>query len=144
MKTIKIILLFAGLSFFYTFLNAQSTVSYAYDHAGNRIGRTIVLPTQEMRASAEEEPTVYSEVLSDILIKIYPNPTQGLLYIRIENLPPDVKAQVALYHLSGKMITVREDVSHSIEIDFTGQEAGIYLLKIVAGENQTEWKIIKK
>jgi hypothetical protein len=156
MKTIRLILFFAGLLFFFCASRAQN-VTYAYDAAGNRISRTIVVQTSSLRAAETEEEvedveeeenveesTVYSEVLADLLIKIYPNPTRGLLHIEIENLPPGVNAEVALYHLSGKLITLREDVSHSTEIDITGQEAGIYLLKIVAGEEQTEWKIIKQ
>jgi hypothetical protein len=146
MKTIKLILLFVSAFLLHAFSNAQSKVSYGYDLAGNRISRTIVVQSL-LRSGTEEpqeEPATYSEVLSELMIRIYPNPTQGLLHIEIENLPTEVKAQVALYHLSGTLVTVKEDVSRNTEIDITQQEAGIYLLKILAGEQQTEWKIIKK
>lgn len=159
MKTVKITLLFISVFFLHSFSYAQSKVTYAYDAAGNRISRTIVIQAQ-LRAAEEEvekeeteieeeveeieEPTIYSEVLSELLIKIYPNPTQGLLHIEIENLPPDVTARIALYQLTGKLITARENITSSTEIDITGQVPGVYILKIVAGENQTEWRIIKK
>jgi hypothetical protein len=147
MKTLKIILLFAVWALFPVFSSAQSNVTYAYDAAGNRISRTIVIPAQlraaEEEEKEEEEPTVYSEALSELLIKIYPNPTSGLIQIEIENLPANETADIALYHLSGKLITSRQTAG-STEIDITGQPAGIYLMRIVAGKEQTEWKIIKK
>jgi hypothetical protein len=151
MKTVKLILFFAGLLFFFCASKAQN-VTYGYDAAGNRISRTIVMQTSSLRAAASEEeeeeeaeePTAYSEILSEVQIKIYPNPTKGLLHIEIQNLPPDVTAQIALYQLSGKLVTLNRGVTYSTEIDITGQPAGTYILKIVAGEEQTEWKIIKQ
>ncbi|MDR1881935.1 MAG: T9SS type A sorting domain-containing protein, partial [Prevotella sp.] len=130
---------------FFCDANAQDKVSYGYDAAGNRISRTIVIaPSLRASEAEEEEATVYSEVVAELLIKVYPNPTQGLLHIEIENLPPDVTASIALYQLSGKLVTLKQDVTYSTEIDITGQAPGIYVLRIVAGEAQTEWKIIKK
>jgi YD repeat-containing protein len=144
MKTIRLILLFAGLLLISCDSNAQS-VAYGYDAAGNRISRTIVMQSSSLRSAVEEEePAARSEVLSGMEIKIYPNPTQGLLHIEIENLPPDVTARIALYQLSGKLVTLKQGVTQSTEIDITGQPPGTYLLQIVAGEEQTEWKIIKK
>ena len=92
-----------------------------------------------------ENPTaVYSEMLSDIELKIYPNPTDGLLKVEIYNLPEDQKAHILLYNLSGTLISSFNEVSDFVNVNISGQPAGIYLMKIVAGEYQTEWRIIKK
>jgi hypothetical protein len=146
MKTNLFILFFSGLLVFFCDANAQDKVSYGYDAAGNRTSRSIVIAPSLRDASeeTEEEATVYSEVVAELLIKIYPNPTKGRLLIEIENLPADVSASIALYQLSGKLITIRQGVTSSTEIDITGQAPGVYLLRIVAGEAQTEWKIIKQ
>jgi hypothetical protein len=144
MKTMKIILLFVGAFWFHAFSNAQNKVSFGYDAAGNRINRTIVVQAQLRSAEEdEEEPTVYSETLSELLIKIYPNPTTGLIRIEIQNLPAGETADITLYQLSGKLIASKR-ASGSTEIDITGQPTGTYVMKIVAGKEQTEWKIIKK
>jgi uncharacterized protein YcfL len=145
MKTIQLILFFTALLLVSCDANAQNKVSYGYDDAGNRISRIIVMEEPVLSAAETEgEATVYSEVLAKLQIKIYPNPTQGLLRIEIDNLPPNVSARIALYQLSGKLVTLQQNVTHSTEMNITGQPAGIYLLKIIAGEEQTEWKIIKK
>jgi hypothetical protein len=147
MKTIKMILFFVSPFLFHITTFAQEKVTFGYDAAGNRISRTLVVPDPRLLASEkeeEEETTVYSEVLSELLIKLYPNPTRGLIYIEIQNLPLDVTAYIALYRLSGELIVSRQSVSYSTEIDITGQAPGVYILKIIAGKEQTEWKIIKQ
>jgi hypothetical protein len=143
MKTIKLFLFIAGIVLSHNRVFTQDKITYAYDAAGNRISRTLVIDQLRADEQIEEEPTVYSEVLSDLYIHIYPNPTSGLIRIEIQNLPFDETANITLYQLSGKLITSKR-TSESTEIDITGQPSGIYILRIVAGDAQTEWKIIKK
>ena len=129
-------------------LHSQNTVSYGYDAAGNRVSRTIVYQSPPPRSAPapkeEEPPVVYSEVLSDIELKIYPNPTDGLLKVEILNLPEEQTANIWLYNLSGRLITLLRGITGFVDVDISGQPQGTYLMKIVAGEYQTEWKIIKK
>ena len=130
-------------------LSAQDAVSFAYDEAGNRISRTIVFNTsssalRNTEEEEEEETAAVSEVVADFTIRIYPNPTEGLLRVSIEGMPENETAQLALYQTSGTLIRMLQDVSSSAEIDLGGQPAGIYLLRIQIGAKRSEWKIIKK
>jgi hypothetical protein len=146
MKAISFTLFFTGLLLLFCASNLLGQVTYGYDAAGNRISRSIVMQNSSLRTAVageeEEESTVYSEILSEIQVKIYPNPTTGLIRIEIQNLSAEETADIALYQLSGKLITSKR-TSGSTELDITGQPVGTYLLKIVAGKAQTEWKIIK-
>ncbi|GHT77652.1 hypothetical protein AGMMS50262_19230 [Bacteroidia bacterium] len=121
---------------------AQNKVSFGYDAAGNRISRTIVINPSS--ADPQEEEPFYSEMLSHIEVHIYPNPTEGRITIEIQHLEKDETADVALYTLSGNLLVRERNVSYSTEIDITSQPAGMYILRITAGEDHTEWKIIKK
>lgn len=133
-------------------LHSQSKVSFGYDSAGNRISRTIEFdPLRSSSNEEEEPPPVYSEMLSNIELKIYPNPTDGLLKVEILNLPEDQTADILLYDLAGKLITSHRKAGDFTEINISSQPAGIYLMKIVAGQTtsggsqyQTEWRIIKR
>ena len=136
-------------------LYSQNKVTYGYDAAGNRTSRTIVMaaapPKSALAPVEEEEPVVYSEILSDIELKIYPNPTDGLLKVEILNLPENQTANIWLYNISGRLITSLRGITGFATIDISDQPQGTYLMKIVAGETtsggsqyQTEWKIIKK
>ena len=134
----------------YPMLHAQNSVSYGYDSAGNRTSRTInyaqsvqAPPPEETQQEEEEEPKVYSEMLSDIRLNIYPNPTTGWLKVEILNLPEEQTTDIKVYNLSGQLIIAREKAGWQTEIDLSGQPAGTYLMKIVAGKYQTEWRIIK-
>jgi len=87
MKIFKTLLFILFMSIC-SLLHSQNKVNFGYDNAGNRISRTISLLKSAPTSDSEEEPpVVYSEMLSDIEIKIYPNPTDGLLKVEIRNLP---------------------------------------------------------
>ena len=147
MKRSKIIILCLLLPCFCPLLHSQNqdTIAYRYDAAGNRISRTIVLSTISAPAPLEEKPQViYTEVFADIQLKIYPNPTDGLVKVEIFNLPEGQTAQIWLYAMSGQLITSFNEVSKAVDINISGQPAGIYVMRIVAGKFRTEWKIIKK
>jgi len=151
MKNYKIIVLCLFLIGIYPLLHSQDRISFGYDSAGNRISRIIEFDPLRSASNEEEEPPVYSEMLSDIELKIYPNPTDGLLKVEILNLPEDETADILLYDLAGKLITSHRKAGNFTEINIGGQPAGIYLMKIVAGKTtfggsqyQTEWRIIKR
>ena len=139
----RVFLLFAGLWLISQAGFSQDRVIYEYDSAGNRVGRTIA-PSTRSSEPKEEEPVVFPEVLSGLDISVYPNPTDGWIRMDIQNLPEGETANIWLYSLSGNLVVSKQNVASSMEIDITGQPAGIYLLKVVAGEQQGEWRIIKK
>lgn len=73
-------------------------VSYAYDEAGNRVKREIVLQT---RAAEESTNESYSEMLNDRDIRIYPNPTEGQLTVEITG---DGACRFDIYNISGQQV----------------------------------------
>jgi hypothetical protein len=122
----------------------QDSVSFVYDEAGNRISRTIVFNTTSGQLRSDDETTDYTEVLPETILHIYPNPTEGLLRINIENLPDGKTVQIAVFGASGQLLLKKEHQPAITEIDLGGQPAGIYLLNLQIGSETTEWKIIKK
>ena len=123
-------------------LQAQNKITYYYDSAGNRVSRTISLAPRS--AQIGEEQPVYTETIADIKVKIYPNPTTGLVTVEITNLPEGESANIWLYAINGKLINTYKDAGNVIRVDLSNQPAGVYVMRIVAGERRTEWKIIKK
>ncbi|MDR0543142.1 MAG: T9SS type A sorting domain-containing protein [Dysgonamonadaceae bacterium] len=143
MKRIFLILFLAS-SLLVSKVPAQNSVSFVYDEAGNRISRTIVFNTTSGQLRSDDETTDYTEVFPETILHIYPNPTEGLLQINIENLPDGETVQIAVFTASGQLLFKKEHQPAFTEIDLGGQPAGIYLLKIQIGDKSTEWKIIKK
>ena len=149
MKTVRYLVL-AVFVLLYWSLPAQNSVEFDYDPAGNRISRTLIFDTGLRSDQGEEEEALaedisgLTDIINECLIRIYPNPTEGLLRIDIESMPAKETAQIMLYSLSGQLILAQRDITASAELNLGGQSRGVYLLHIWIGEEKREWKIIKK
>jgi hypothetical protein len=95
------------------------------------------LPGIPSEAEETEETTAYTEILSELTIRIYPNPTDGWVRVEIENLPPEETASIALYQLSGKMILNKRNISYSTELNITDQLQENWTLPPNQDGNQT-------
>jgi hypothetical protein len=79
------------------------------------------------------------EILSDI-IKVYPNPTSGLINLNFNNIN---NINFDLFSINGKLIMSYTDFRHS-QIDFSFLEKGVYFIKFYVDNKIIVKKIIKK
>ena len=102
--------------------------------------------TEDKPISAESNFKYLNEGLSpEIGITVYPNPTTGKSFISIK-LHEDSDLNLSLRSVTGQVLTTKKiekgaQVLHSI--DLSGYPAGIYLLKVVAGNQVFEKKLVK-
>lgn len=148
MKLISALLLFISLS---SLSVSAEQISYAYDNAGNRIKREIVIDTQaidEPGTRAFEKPdkddVFYSEIISEKEIRIYPNPTNGDLSVEITGYEDSDICSFLIFDMSGGMILSTKADSPVTRLDITGKPNGMYILNIDVNGRQSSWKIIKK
>ncbi len=76
-------------------------------------------------------------------IRIYPNPAEEHIFIEINN--PKTDAVIRLYDMNGKRIMREKEIRTNIEaykLSLTGLSAGIYVLKILSGDEVLRRKII--
>ena len=142
----RALFVFSGL-LFYLSAFSQNAIRFAYDALGNRVKREIVLQNSDvvkrnMSSEEKKEDNFYSDMLSEKQIRIWPNPTEGHLKVEIQGLAPEEKACLRITSMSGA--DVKETTSSVSELDLSHCTNGIYLLHIVAGGQETTWKIIKK
>jgi len=130
---------------------AQGEITYTYDAAGNRLGRTIMMsPVRQARAidtmeeaeSGTTEPIAYMDIIDKTAITIYPNPTQGHLTIDIDNIPEE--SSIRIYDMNGKILLQKSNIENSTEIDLSSQSSGSYILRIDLSGKTSTWKIIKQ
>jgi YD repeat-containing protein len=133
---ICILLLLAAMN-----TSAQS-VTYTYDNAGNRTARVITMNSAP--AQAPEAMTVFSDLVAEKAILIYPNPTDGILTVEIKDYTDEVRAEFRLTDLSGRTILSRKATAGFQTFDLSREAAGIYLLQIRINGESTVWKIVKK
>lgn len=134
-KILLSILLFVGLT-------VSSQVRFAYDGTGNRIKREIVIQRQNM--PDQQAGTIFTEIISEKTIFIYPNPTQGILKIEISDYEYTDICELSIFSLSGQQVFSGTTTSSTTDIDISGQPNGIYIMHIVLNGIESTWKIIKK
>jgi|GEM_PF-6000119 len=108
----------------------KSPADIYFDH--NEAVRTNITSTRIV----DEDFNVIS--VNEFEIKLYPNPTDGMLYLLTEDIPESIE----VFSISGQRILKVNNVN---QIDLSKLSSGIYFLKVIdhQGKRSTK-KIIKK
>ena len=129
--------------------------TYTYDAAGNRIARVVVLPpskstlqnngstNQQTEEEIAEEKTLKDKLGSFDLL-VYPNPTKGLVIVKISGKETIESATYNVYDTGGKQVASGTVASSMLLIDLSQQIAGTYNLIVNINCKQQSWKIIKE
>jgi hypothetical protein len=135
-------------------LKAQDqNIVYEYDASGNRIKRRIVPKTKSMSEKVSNDSisnddltdiTDFADIKDTLGVKIYPNPTSGILEVEIANLQGNQKARLYLYTNTGRLVKQVDKLYRRQSIDISDQPAGIYLLLIMIDEKKVAYTIIKQ
>ncbi|TVQ06865.1 MAG: T9SS C-terminal target domain-containing protein, partial [Balneolaceae bacterium] len=76
---------------------------------------------------------------------IYPNPTTGNLTLEIPETAEESTLIIEIYNMIGESILQKElPVQHSYKIDLTGRQPGMYIVRVVRGQEMDFVKVIKK
>lgn len=75
-------------------------------------------------------------------IKLYPNPTKGLVYFGVPENEDDLK--VTLYNVLGKQINIFSISKNNSKMDLSSMSTGIYLLLIESSKSSKTIKLIKQ
>lgn len=123
-------------------VSAQAKIGFSYDEAGNRVKREIIM--SQSQSKAKKRSASFSDMVSDRQIKIFPNPTKGVLHVELLNNKEQVAGNIAVYSLSGAKITSCPIANNRADVDISFSTSGIYVLRINIGESSSSWKIIKE
>jgi PKD repeat protein len=100
--------------------------------------------SQDINESAEIIATAVENVAFGISnsFKCYPNPVNQLLNVQLDMAKPG--DFYTIYNINGGKVVSNQIISTLTTIDFGGYSPGIYLLKVVNGENVFNERIIRK
>lgn len=123
---------------------AQSPVSFAYDAAGNRVKREIILSRSMLSPDTPDEnpENTFFDTVGQRTVKltgISPNTVK----IEILGYEPSDDAFAEVYTLGGVMLISQPVRDAVAEIDISAEPAGTYILKVSVNGQQTTWKIAK-
>lgn len=120
-------------------------ISYAYDLAGNRISRTIILSEAPQKAPAEEQSEPFIEQFEQHEIKIFPNPTKGILIVEVNGGNTEDNVWLTLYNLQGMVLQQIEYVVGSPkQVNLSAYPVANYILRLHVGDKTVDYKIIKQ
>lgn len=143
MRKKRIVFLSAVLAVFVG-LNAQNRVQFAYDQAGNRVKRELVIThnaRSAKKAATREE--AYFEDLGERTVKISSNGS-GIIKITVLHMHTEDEGNVEVYSLSGSEVLNRSLSSVETLVDISDKPKGVYILKVTLNGKVTTWKITKK
>ena len=128
----------------------EVTHTYEYDAAGNRILRTVLEISQRSLKSERSEDSIwnsttsqyYEELVGENSVKIYPNPTHGMVTLQFER--PIDNGYYRLFGSSGQLLSEARITEMDITLDLSNYRTGVYMLTISINEKKETWKIIKK
>ena len=135
------------LLFTATFLKMQAQrITFAYDAAGNRTARTIVMqPRVNTLEAPNEEFNPFVEQAENHVITIFPNPTRGMLIIEISSIGNNERFRAILYNQQGRLMQdVESFTGTALNMDLSAYPPGVYILQLRIGDKTKEYRIIKQ
>lgn len=143
MRKKRFVFLSAVLAVFVA-MNAQNRVQFAYDQAGNRVKRELVIThnaRSAKKAATREE--AYFEDLGERTVKISSNGS-GIIKITVLQMHTEDEGNVEVYSLGGSEVLNRSLSSAETLVDISDKPKGVYILKVTLNGKVTTWKITKK
>jgi len=145
----KLIILYVILLSAFVLFNMETALSqnkiyFEYDLSGNRAERTIVLPQPKSATiSRENQLDEFEDQLGTQQIRIYPNPTKGLLKIDFPSLSePGMTLRV--HDSQGRLLINKPAREIGNELNLYKYPSGLYILTIQRGSEKRVWKINKE
>jgi hypothetical protein len=134
------------MSFSLLKVNAQTSITYTYDSNGNRTKREldakksdiVSFPVKEQDIKPLEKLTEFEEG-----IKIYPNPTSGIIRVSLENFEDPIEGNLIIYNLSGIVLRQVKINAPFTEVDVNEIPDGIYVMRLFLNGKSLDYKIIK-
>ena len=125
-------------------MKAQDKISFAYDAAGNRVSRVLVLDSSKARsASASQASSSFSDMVGNYAVQILPNSSTGHVVVEMIG-KGDAVAVLSVYNVSGMQVYHCDMKGERMDVDLSTNPSGIYILNIEIEKEKSSWKIVKK
>ena len=119
------------------YITSQCAIEFTYD--ANNFVTSMVIP--DLNSNACDITLGITDLDVVNTIKVFPNPTDGLLYVSNDN--PDAEFDVSVFDMYGKLILMEENTT---QIDLSNLNSGVYFvgIKLTLSGYRKVSKIVKK
>jgi hypothetical protein len=117
-------------------------VKFSFDDAGNRIEREVIYYGGQKSAAVE----ILEEEELDLTkgINVYPNPASHSIYVTLnKEVLDEERKMIIIFDNLGRQILQTNVFGEINRIDVSTIQNGTYILKLIYGNRQKEWIIIK-
>lgn len=128
-------------------LHAQMfSATFEYDANGNRTQATVIYLSKSAQIGNHE--LFQEEITDELTVKVYPNPTQGLLRVEIYEVAEeffDSKQNVITVNdVNGRLLIQITPVLPVNEVNLSNNPNGVYFMRLKIGKFSKTYKIIKQ
>lgn len=100
------------------------------------------LPTQNFQIKIDENAVVgTNDPLLNTPVRVYPNPTDGLVQVVFEEVQ-EQNIQVQVLNIQGQVLQQKQLVSQSLSFDLQAYPAGVYFLQLRSAEAVRSFKVV--
>jgi hypothetical protein len=148
-------LFFLGGMILFVTLEAQK-IAYDYDDSGNRIkryairSRSMAIDTAFNKAEndsisndSNDLHNTDTEKKDAFEVRVYPNPTTGILEVELPDLESNQKARLYLYSRKGTLVKQMDRLQKRQSVDISNQPVGIYVMRIAVDDKVVIRNIIR-
>jgi len=118
-------------------------IQYTYDPAGNRIYREYVILRLSANTAGSNQENA-EKLKEEMDIEIFPNPTEDVVNLSINNFDANKKITLEVYDGAGKLLQTSRVTSSSSRINFREYKPGIYHVGILVDKQSLFYQILKK
>ena len=127
-------------------INAQTSITYSYDSNGNRDSVvleasksvSVSFPIVDKNIKPLEELTESEEG-----IKVFPNPTRGIINVLLENFKDQTEGSLMIFNLNGIVLKQMKINAPFTEVNVNDMPDGVYVMRLLINRQSLDYKIVK-
>lgn len=121
----------------------QGHIGFAYDEAGNRVRREIIIEQNRIANKIPDQGKTYYDSSVGLTVK-FTYHSSGVIEISVQGFSSEDTGYIEIYSLSSVPVHAQDITDSLTVLDIGGQPDGIYILSVIVNERQTSWKITKR
>lgn len=127
-------------------LHGQNKVVFTYDANGSRLSRTleiVVLKSSAITFPVDLAKLEEADLDGNYQIQVFPNPVTSSLKLVINGYEESSKKDAVIFNVSGAEMLRFQRLSNECELQLSGLDDGVYIMRITIDSEIFVYKILK-
>lgn len=127
-------------------LHGQNKVVFTYDANGSRLSRTleiVVLKSSAITFPVDLAKLEEADLDGNNQIQVFPNPVTSSLKLVINGYEESSKKDAVIFNVSGAEMLRFQRLSNECELQLSGLDDGVYIMRITIDSEIFVYKILK-